>query len=34
VIEVVVRGGERLQITADASPALVQAGLTTLRASC
>jgi transposase-like protein len=34
VIEVVFRGGERLQIGADASPALVQAVLTTLRAAC
>lgn len=33
-IEVVLRGGERLQIGADASPALVQAVLTTLRAAC
>ena len=34
VIEVVLRSGERLQIGADASPALVQAVLTTLRAAC
>jgi transposase-like protein len=34
VIEVVLRSGERLQIGADASPALVKAVLTTLRAAC
>jgi hypothetical protein len=34
VIEVVLRSGERLQIGPDASPALVQAVLTTLRAAC
>lgn len=34
VIEVVLRSGERLQIGADASPALVQAVLTTLRTAC
>jgi transposase-like protein len=34
VIEVVLRSGERLQISADASPALVQTVLTTLRAAC
>ena len=34
VIEVVFRGGERLQIAADASPALVQMVLTTLRTAC
>lgn len=34
VIDVVLRTGERLQIGADASPALVQAVLTTLRSPC
>jgi hypothetical protein len=34
VIEVVLRSGERLQIAAEASPALVQAVLTALRAAC
>jgi hypothetical protein len=34
VIEVVFRGGERLQIAADASPALVQTVLTALRTGC
>lgn len=34
VIEVVFGSGERLQIGADASPALVQTVLTTLRAAC
>jgi transposase-like protein len=34
VIEVVLRSGERLHISADASPALVQAVLTTVRATC
>lgn len=34
VIEVVFRGGERLQIAADASPALVQTVLTVLRTGC
>jgi hypothetical protein len=34
VIEVLLRSGERLQIGADASPALVQTVLTTLRAAC
>jgi hypothetical protein len=34
VIEVVFRGGERLQIAADASPVLVQLVLTTLRTAC
>jgi hypothetical protein len=34
VIEVVLRSGERLHIGADASLALVQAVLTTLRSAC
>ena len=34
VIEVVFGSGERLQIGADASPALVQTVLTALRAAC
>lgn len=34
VMEVVMRSGERLQIGADASPALVQTVLTTLRSTC
>ena len=34
VMEVVMRTGERLQIGADASPALVQTVLTTLRSAC
>ena len=34
VIEVVFRSGERLQIAADASPALVQTVLTALRTAC
>jgi hypothetical protein len=34
VIAVVLRSGERLHISADASPALVQTVLTTLRAAC
>jgi hypothetical protein len=33
-IEVVLRSGERLQIGADAPPALVHTVLTTLRAAC
>jgi len=34
VIDLVLSGGERLQIAADASPALVQAVVTTLRSRC
>ena len=34
VMEVVMRSGERLQIGPDASPALVQAVLMTLRSTC
>jgi hypothetical protein len=34
VIEIVLNGGERLRIGAGASPALVQAVVTTLRARC
>jgi len=34
VLEVVLRSGERVQIGADASPALVQTVLTTLRSAC